>query len=431
MKVTALSLEQTPPLSVPLRFFLTGPVFAVAAAVILLWHGHAALDSRWAPPLLAATHFLTLGFLTMIMAGAIQQLLPVLMASPVPRPRLTSAAIHFLLTLGTLLLGTGMLTGRDGPFLGALVVLGASLTFFSATVIHCLFHARSSHATVFVMELAVTAFLVTVGLGLLLAAGHALDSVPLFRALTDLHFIWGMLGWVGLLVIGVAYQVVPMFQLTPNYPARLMRWLPGILFGGLVVWAMGLLFPGGCYWLKWMGGAAAIGSLVLFSVTTLRLQQQRRRRLSDVNIDFWRLALTSLLAMPPLWVAKGVWGLPQADLLLGVLLVVGFAMSVVSGMLYKIVPFLIWLHLNNYMQAAGRLGEGIPNMKQILPSRWSRWQFWLQFSALLLSLMAAVWPEPFIRPAALTMLAAFSLLWWNLLEGVRLYLRYTGGGQAA
>jgi len=396
MKVTALSLEQTPPLSVPLRFFLTAPVFVVAAAIVLLWHGHAALDSRWTPPLLAATHFLTLGFLTMIMAGAVQQLLPVLMASPVPRPRLTSAVIHLALTLGTLSLGAGMLSGKGGLFLGALVVLGAGLIFFILMVIYCLFQARSTHATVFVMGLAVIALLVTAGLGILLAAGHGLDSVPLFRTLTDLHLLWGMLGWVGLLVIGVAYQVVPMFQLTPNYPGLFMRWLPRILFAGLSIWG---------------------------------LQQQRRRRLSDINIDFWRLALVCLLAAMGLWTAQGFLQLPQTELLLGVLLVAGFAMSVVSGMLYKIVPFLVWLHLNNHMQATGRWGEQIPNMKQILPSRRSRLQFWLQFSALLLLLVAAVWPGPFLRPAALFMLAAFSLLWWNLLDGLRLYYRYIGGGE--
>jgi len=234
---------------------------------------------------------------------------------------------------------------------------------------------------------------------------------------------------VGLLVIGVAYQVVPMFQLTPNYPGLLMRWLPRILFAGLSIWGMGLLFPEERKWLQWIGGGGVVGSFAAFSFMTLRLQQQRRRRLSDINIDFWRLALVCLLAAMGLWTAQGFLQLPQTELLLGVLLVAGFAMSVVSGMLYKIVPFLVWLHLNNYMQATGRWGEQIPNMKQILPSQRSRLQFWLQFSALLLLLLAAVWPGPFIRPAALTMLAAFSLLWWNLLDGLRLYYRYIGAGE--
>lgn len=42
-----LSRGQT--LSVPLPFLLAAPWFAVAAAGLLLWHGDAALVSRWSP----------------------------------------------------------------------------------------------------------------------------------------------------------------------------------------------------------------------------------------------------------------------------------------------------------------------------------------------------------------------------------------------
>ncbi len=428
MKTTALSLEQTPPLSVPLRFFLTAPLFAVAAALVLLWYGPVAVGSRWMPALLAVTHLLTLGFLAMVMMGAVQQLLPILMASPVPRPQLSSMFIHLLLTVGTALLASGMLSGEKELFAAAILFLGGCLIYFVGVVTYCLLRARSSHATVLAMALAIAALVVTGGLGILLASGYALDTFSVPRSLTTLHLIWGMLGWAGLLVIGVAYQVVPMFQLTPNYPGLFMRWLPPILFVGLVLWAAGRLLPGGRLWLEWAGGIGIMGSHLAFSVVTLKLQQRRRRRLTDINIDFWRLSLASLMVAMILWAAQGVIDHPKVELLFGILLVVGFAMSVVSGMLYKIVPFLIWLHLNNHMQAAGKWGEPIPNMKQILSSRYSRWQFWSHSFALLLLLLAVMWPE-LLRPAALAMLVTFSLLWWNLLGGVRLYRRYVRGIQ--
>ena len=426
MNPTALSLEQTPPLSVPLRFFITAPLFVIAAAGILLWYGPVVLSSRWAPPLLAVTHFVTLGFLAMIMVGAVQQLLPILMASPVPRPRLTSTVIHLLLTTGTLLLGVGMLTGWTSLFIVAMGMLGSGLLTFIAVVAYCLFHARSSHATVSAMALAITALAVTVGIGLVLAGGYGLTSFQLPRYLTDLHLIWGILGWVGLLVIGVAYQVVPMFQLTSNYPAMVMRWLPRGLFLALLLWSIALLLPEPYYWLVLLGGGMLGAGYIGFALITLMLQQRRRRRISDVSVDFWRVALASLLLSMLLWGAEGLSLLQHRELLLGVLLILGFAMSVVSGMLYKIVPFLVWLHLNNHLQAAGRWGVKIPNMKQILPQQRSRWQFWLQFFALLLMLAAVQWPALLTRPAAVCLLLAFALLWWNLLEGVRVYLRYVG-----
>ncbi len=426
MNPATLSLEQTPPLSVPLRFFLTAPLFVIAAAAILLWYGPAALSSRWMPPLLAVTHLVTLGFLAMVMIGAVQQLLPILMASPVPWPVRTSVTIYLLLTIGTLLLGTGMLTGWSSLFPIAMVVLGLGLLIFIVIVVYCLLRARSSHATVSAMALAIVGLVVTAGAGLVLAGGYGITSFRLPRHLTDLHLIWGLLGWVGLLVIGVAYQVVPMFQLTSNYPAVVMRWLPRGLFLSLLLWSAALLLPEPYYWLVLPGGGGLVAGYIAFALVTLSLQQRRRRRISDVSVDFWRVALVSLLLAMLLWGAGGLSLLQHAELFLGVLLVLGFACSVVSGMLYKIVPFLIWLHLTNHMQAVGRWGEKIPNMKQILPQQRSRWQFWLQLVALLLMLGAVLWPDWLTRPAAVCLLAAFALLWWNLLDGMRVYRRYAG-----
>jgi hypothetical protein len=63
-----LSFEQAPPFSLPLRFFLTAPLFLLAAAGLIVLAPEA-LASRWTPQALALTHALTLGFLAMVMLG--------------------------------------------------------------------------------------------------------------------------------------------------------------------------------------------------------------------------------------------------------------------------------------------------------------------------------------------------------------------------
>jgi hypothetical protein len=96
-----LSLEQAPPFSVPLRFFLTAPWFLVLAALLMLWQGPGIFASRWLPATLALTHLLTLGFMAQVMLGALMQMLPVMVGVVIPRPRLIAALIHIPLTLGT------------------------------------------------------------------------------------------------------------------------------------------------------------------------------------------------------------------------------------------------------------------------------------------------------------------------------------------
>ncbi|HFC53639.1 MAG TPA: hypothetical protein ENJ43_04325 [Gammaproteobacteria bacterium] len=421
MKTAALSLEQTPPLSVPLRYFVTAPLFVMLAATLLLWFGPVALSSRWTPQLLAATHLVTLGCLTMVMFGATQQLLPILMASPLPRPRLTSALVHILLTGGTLLLAGGMLSGAPYLFQGAAGMLGAGILLFVGVTLDALRRSRSGHDTVWGIALALVALLVTAGAGLVLAGGYALGWYVVPRSLTNLHLVWGLLGWVGLLVVAVAYQVVPMFQLTPAYPPILMRWLAAVLLLSLLSWSVGRLLPAARP-LSLGAGTVVVAGYGLFAFTTFWLQHRRSRRVADVNLDFWRVGLVSLLLALLLWSSAPLGHSSVGELLLGVLLIAGFAMSIINGMLYKIVPFLIWLHLNNRMQAEGRW-EKIPNMRELISPRQSRWQFRLHSVALLLLLAAVVWPASFTRPAALLLFCSQALLGWNFLGALRIYQR--------
>ena len=99
-KPAELSLDQAPPIGVPLRFFLTAPLFALAAALLLIWQGPDLLDSRWNPALLGATHLLTLGYMGLIMIGALLQILPVVAGTPMQHPALVASIVHTLGTVG-------------------------------------------------------------------------------------------------------------------------------------------------------------------------------------------------------------------------------------------------------------------------------------------------------------------------------------------
>lgn len=90
----ALSFQQSPHPSVPLRFLFTAPLFVLLAALLLLWAGPAALSSRWTGPALALTHLFTLGVLANAMAGALMQVLPVATGTSVLAPKATSKEVN-------------------------------------------------------------------------------------------------------------------------------------------------------------------------------------------------------------------------------------------------------------------------------------------------------------------------------------------------
>ncbi|WP_127474838.1 hypothetical protein [Sulfurivermis fontis] len=416
-----LSLEQTPPLAVPLRFFLTAPLFGLAAALLALWIGPGHLGSRWQPGVLAFTHLLTLGYLAMVMFGALFQLLPVLVGVRLRWPLPTARVIHGLLVAGTLLLVTAFLRDTAGWFVAAGLVLGLAIGTFVAVIGHALWNACSVHDTVCAMKLSLTSLGVTLILGLWLVLGHVDSELGPRAVLIDLHLSWGLLGWAGLLLVGVAYQVVPMFQITAEYKPRLRHWLPWAVLLLLIVWSLAFLHLPRLAWVPGLGLAAVFA---MFALVTLQLQRHRLRRLPDVTVDFWYLGLLCLLAAAGLWLVHQGW--PQAmtaalfQLWWGVLVVVGAVVALISGMLYKIVPFLVWLHLNNRMQEAGRWQGNLPTMRQVIAERQARRHLYLHGAATVLLLPGLVWPWLFY-PALLVLAGAFAAQWWNLLGAARTY----------
>ena len=102
-------------------------------------------------------------------------------------------------------------------------------------------------------------------------------------------------------------------------------------------------------------------------------------------------------------------------------MIFGAAIPLLNGMLYKIVPFLSWFHLQNRQLATMCMTVQIPNMKQLLPDIWAKRQFWVYLLALVCTLVAVFTPVWMTRPAAVLLALSFALLGHNLLLVV---LRY-------
>jgi hypothetical protein len=414
---TLLSFEQSPPLSVPAPYFVAAPLFAGAAG-LMLFFDPSLFQSRWLPGTLALTHLITLGFFALVMLGAFQQLLPVLAGAEVPRARASAWGLFCAIAAGTAALAHGLATGNPTSLLVAIGSLGIGFAAFATLAAWALFRSPSRHPTIRAMGAAVAALVVTAGLGLALAWGHTGAGVP--RQWTDLHLAWGAVGWIALLVMGVAWQVVPMFQLTPDYPRALVRaTVPGLAAALLLFSA---LTGAEGEPARWPGLPVAL-MLAWFALVTLALQQARRRRLPDVTVHFWRLAMGALLAAVMVWAGAAAFGAATPALLLGVLFLTGFGISAVSGMLYKIVPFLVWLHLNNLKFATGAAFT-VPTMKQVIPEVRARWQFRAHLFALCLMVGAALDPsEIMTRIASAGFMVSAALLGFNLWSALALYGR--------
>lgn len=394
MAMDALSFEQAPPLGVPLRFFFTASLFGVAAGLLLAWSQADIFASRWTPAALATVHLLTAGFMLQIMVGALFQFMPVAVGANLPRPRWAAGLIHPALAAGALALVAGFLTGAPGLLAAGAAGVGGGAALLVALGLLALARTPAVGPTLAALRVAL------LGLGAAILAGAALalargGHAPVaMLLLSPRHVGWALGGWGLGLLAAVAWQVVPMFQLTPPYRPALAR---GFLAALVLVLLAGALPE--------IGGRALVyglGALGLaFAVHTLGLQNRRRRARTDATFRFWRLGMAVLAAAAP----AAVVGVELADerlvQLAGVLLLAGVFPAVMVGMLYKIVPFMIWLHLRSRVRRA-------PQMPRIIPEATQARHFRIH-GAMLAVLLGAPWLPVLAVPGGL--LLAASNLW--------------------
>jgi hypothetical protein len=385
--MTALSLEQAPDMSVPFRFFLTGPVFGAAAGLVLALEPDAAVASRWSSTTLATVHLMTLGLLGQVMLGALWQFMPVAAGANVPRARLTGGITHVGLGAGTLVLVAGFLGRIPAALVAGGVVLAVTLVFAGGILGVALARSPAIGPTRRGLQLAILGLVVTALLGAFLAVKLGVGDGLELAGPTAAHVGWGVAGWGLMLVASVAWLVVPMFQLTPPYPVWFSRMFAWGMTAAVTAWSVASV--AGLTLLAVVAAAAGGVTALGLGSMTLLLQSRRRRRISDATLWHWRVSMALLLVTAPLVVMLAAGWLPGQtaawEWVVGVAMLAGVFPGLITGMLFKIVPFLVWLHLKNAMTVP-------PTMNRVIPAAHMRWCGLALAVAVVVLVAAPLWP---------------------------------------
>lgn len=390
------SYDRAPPLWLPLPFLLVAPAWLGLAGAALMLAG-AGTPQRFDPALLAATHLLALGVLGNAMCGSALQIMAVVAGVSYARPQGLFRSLFWPLQLGCGALAWAFLAGFSAP---AFIMAGACLAYallgIAARGLAGLARSPSRDATRRGMVVALLSLAIVVGLGLALI-GTLAAAWPLpWRRLLDLHVLFALGGWLLGLIMAVAVTVVPMFQITPPYPAGWLRWAAWAWLAALLMAACGL-------WLeRWPLLLPAGGLAAAFAWLTWRLQA-RSRRPQDIGRRFWRWAMAALALSLVMAIAGIVGGAaPGLAEAAGGLALFGLGGGVVLGMWYKIVPFLLWLDL----QKRAPRGKRAPSSLQLLPESAHRRCLALYGIALGLGAAAVLGGAPTAAPGVAAMVLA-------------------------
>lgn len=399
----ALTFDQAPPPSVPLRFFLTAPFFLLLAGIVLSFDAGSVLASRWTPGALAVTHLLTVGFMLQAMLGALFQLVPVAAGGNMWNAHRIAAPVHVLTVVGAIALVAGFHHQIALAYAAAVICFGLAFAVFVPVALAALLRTSARGASVMAFRIAIAGLLATVLAGAAMALARAGFVDMRWLQLSAIHVALGLGMWGGVLVAGTAYLVVPMFQLTPAYPAWFSR-----AYAWAVVAAVGVgaLVPHPVGWLP------LILLMASFAALTLDRQHRRRRAKSDQTLALWRFAMGSVIAgCVTATLALFNIGGPAMAMASGVLWLLGGFVSAIVGMLYKIVPFILWLYLQPRV-------DGVPPMTRMLSARAIRWHWRTHVFAVLAAVIGTVW-APAGHMAGMALIAAMVLLGGQLINVVR------------
>lgn len=413
MDFNGLSLDQAPPISAPLRFFITAPVFGFFAALFLFFSDPAVLVNRFSIEAIVATHLITIGIFGFVMMGALTQMLPVLAGAKIFAVKRSALVGYLLLLFGVVSMVFGLMLNSSIVLWIAVGLLGSGFFLLISLMLFAIKGVTYFTPSIFGMMVSLFFAFSIVGMGLYLLYGYASGDMSSFHVLiANIHSVWAVFGFCGILIVGVAFQVLPMFYVAPKFKQFFEQRVVLLIGFGLLLWSVLILFvPKYLLFAKlWVATL-----FFAFAITVWFNLNKRKRSISDITIWYWRSAVLFLLSGTVVWIFASFYE-GVSITLVALLIGGGFIMSVMQGMLYKIVPFLVWFHLN----ALGYMT--IPTMNEMINKKVARVQFMLFITALFLFVVSFFVPWIF-KVAALTFMISMAILEYNLFLAARIYRR--------
>jgi len=344
---------------VPLGYLVCAAGAFLVASLGAAWLGPELAGHYYHPRLLALTHTVTLGWVTLAIMGASYQLIPIVLERPIWSERLARWQLAILAVAVTGMVAHFHLGTWPG-LTAAAGLLAVGITLHLGNVGMSLRGFTQWTFTARLVVLAYGALALTTLFGLALAVNRVWPILPgEFFPTLHAHVQLALLGWVAPMILAVAARVYPMFFLAPaprRWHSFLQLWglaagVPAVVLGLLGV--PGLLVAGA------LAVAAAVGA---HGAWICEMAWWRRRPSLDWGLRF---VLTATAFLPP----AAVLGVAlAADRLSGprvaiayTIVTLGWVSLTIAGMMLKIVPFLVWYHA--YSPRAGR--EPVPTLAEL------------------------------------------------------------------
>ncbi len=348
-----------PPFSLIAPFFLMGTLFYLLSVVLLFSLESDATVSQMLT--LGWVHLFLLGFVMMIIFGAMAQLVPVVI-------EVGHAAVDFfyiiwpLLALGTLMMVSGFVVLPILLPYGGLIVL-LSMVIFAIDLFATLRRGERKSIVVSAMKASNIFLLLGIISGFIMALsfGGVIDASPDIWLQAHVYAVFG--GYVLLTIMGLSMILLPMFGLSHGFNDLPMLWAYRLMVGGVALVMMGSILSIAV--LRDAGTMAVIAAIVSYGYQIYLIEHKRARKENDIWVKSLAVAFSSLAVALLLSIIYLLGGEARFMMSGGWFLMVGFVGFLITSHLYKIIPFLVWFE--RYAPLVGK--QSVPMLHEMVPLR--------------------------------------------------------------
>jgi len=362
--LNGLKTNNAPHSSVVIPHFIFGGFSFLLLGILIILADTTLFEAYFNGKIIAITHIAVLGWATMIVFGALYQLIPVVFETSLYSEKLAKftfwiSAISVLYLTFSFWIGaftTHLVYASGGMFLSLfLFVVNVLLSYRKSEIKNI--SSKFIIAAVFWLS-------ITELVGTLIAFNFKFNFFnEIHLHYLKIHASLGLVGWFLLLIIGVGSTLIPMFLISHNLNKNKLV----VSFFSINAGLLGLI-------LNWLifkidivtlvcWALIAIGILVFVSYIFDSYKKRIRKKL-DVGMKYTMLSIASvILPIIVSFILLVVFEIEyellyRVTTFYGFSVILGFITTLILGQTYKTLPFIVWLE--KYKNLVGKVKTPLP-----------------------------------------------------------------------
>ena len=379
--MNGLKTTNAPSSSVVIPHFIFGGISLVILAFLLILADTNLLKAYFNTKLVAITHIAVLGWASMIVFGALYQLVPVVFETALFSEKL--AKLTFWLSgFSVLFLSYSFWVGSYVTLLPyASVCMFVSLLLFVVNIALTYRKAELKNIKSTFVITAVSWLLITELIGTIIALNFKFNFLSeIHLHYLKIHATVGLIGWFVLLIIGVGSTLIPMFLISHELKEKKLSFAYYFINGGLILAVINWFLIQNSM-LDYLIPMLIIAGIFFFISFIYDSYKKRLRKKLDVGMQYSMLAIAAifmpfvLIGFIVLNTSVEVEFLYRIITFYGFSIIFGLITTLILGQTYKTLPFIVWL--NKYQKLVGKMKTPLP--RELYSEKIATVQFILYF----------------------------------------------------